>query len=147
MDQSVWISWLNKKTTKSVGCCSSRCFSRKVEELFVWQEHSHSEHIIYNKDLWVQTISLIEDGHVVIFTITMLMESYLWSNQVAHWVLYKFRWAHDVSVLLSSCRIRSYNSLRNEVTWVGVPTKTTHLFAGDHNVCFLRHILSSNSCN
>lgn len=75
------------------------------------------------------------------------MESYLWSSQVAHRFIYQFRWARDVSVLLSSCRIRSYNSLQNEVTWVGVPTKTTHLFVGDHNVCSFWHVLPSNSCN
>lgn len=46
-----------------------------------------------------------------------------------------------------SCWTRSYNSLQNEVTWVGVPTKTTHFFVGDHNVRSFWHILPSNSFN
>ena len=53
---------------------------------------------------------------------------------------------HDL-FCFRSCWTTSYNSLQNEVTWVGVPTKTTHFFVGDHNVCSFWHILPSNSFN
>ena len=85
-------------------------------------------------------------------------------SQVSHRFLYKCQmgawfsvlFIHMICCLLQmhdlylwlwwSCWIRSYNSLQNDVTWVGVPTKPP-IFCGRPCVFPEEHILPSNSCN